>query len=118
MTHKVQTRPRIDIDVQYFGSMLSRRLHKRRGAPKPNPFPGFGIAGSIRAGSMLKPSRLSTFPIFFFISLTTALAAPLLPTTPGTTWRYSMTEDLGKGLTMSNLKPDSNGRVRLPVLYR
>jgi hypothetical protein len=47
-----------------------------------------------------------------------ALAAPLVPTNPGTTWRYSMTEELGKGLTISNLKPDADGRVRLPVLYR
>src|SRR4030095_6686247 len=81
-------------------------------------FPGFGIAGSIRAGSMLKASRLSTCPIFFFISLTTALAAPLLPTNPGTTWRYSMTEEVGKGLTISNLKPDADRKIRLSVFYR
>ena len=30
----------------------------------------------------------------------------------------NMTEELGKGLTISNLKPDAYGRVRLPVLYR
>jgi hypothetical protein len=53
----------------------------------------------------------------FFLS-TSALAAPLVPTAPGTTWRYSMTEELGKGLTISNLKADLDGRVRLPVLYR
>jgi hypothetical protein len=29
-----------------------------------------------------------------------------------------MTEELGKGLTISNLKPDAYGKVRLPVLYR
>ena len=29
-----------------------------------------------------------------------------------------MTEELGKGLTISNLKPDADGKVRLPVLYR
>ncbi len=45
-------------------------------------------------------------------------AVPLVPTSPGTTWRYSMTEELGKGLTISNLKPDAYGKVRLPVLYR
>jgi hypothetical protein len=97
--------------------MLDRRLPRGRGAPKPNPFPGFGMAGSIRAESMLKASRLSTSPMFFFMSLTTALAAPLLPTNPGTTWRYSMTEELGKGLTISNLKQDADSKVRLPVLY-
>src|SRR5437588_1672966 len=97
--------------------MLNRRLRTRWGGPKPNPFPGFGMAESIRAESMLKASRLSTSPIFLFISLTTALAAPLLPTNPGTTWRYSMTEEVGKGLTISNLKQDADNKVRLPVLY-
>ena len=29
-----------------------------------------------------------------------------------------MTEELGKGLTISNLKTDADGRVRLPVVYR
>jgi hypothetical protein len=47
-----------------------------------------------------------------------ALAAPLLPINPGTTWRYSMTEELGKGLTISSLKSDADGKVRLSVLYR
>src|SRR5947209_19682329 len=97
--------------------MLNRRLRTRWGGPKPNPFPGFGMAESIRAESMLKASRLSTSPIFLFISLTTALTAPLLPTNPGTTWRYSMTEEVGKGLTISNLKQDADRKVRLPVLY-
>ncbi|PYL65411.1 MAG: hypothetical protein DMF20_08775 [Verrucomicrobia bacterium] len=59
--------------------------------------------------------------IFFLVSslpLACAVAAPLLPTNPGTTWRYSMTEEVGKGLTISNLKQDADGKVRLPVLYR
>jgi hypothetical protein len=47
-----------------------------------------------------------------------AFATPLVPTTPGTTWRYNMTQELGKGLTISNLKTDLDGKVRLPVLYR
>jgi hypothetical protein len=29
-----------------------------------------------------------------------------------------MTEELGKGVTISNLKPDADGRLRKPVLYR
>jgi hypothetical protein len=29
-----------------------------------------------------------------------------------------MTEEVGKGLTISNLKPGADGKVRLPVLYR
>jgi hypothetical protein len=52
------------------------------------------------------------------MSLTTALAAPLVPNNPGTTWRYSMTEELGKGLTISNWKHSADGKVRLSVLYR
>jgi hypothetical protein len=52
------------------------------------------------------------------MSLTMALAAPLVPNNPGTTWRYSMTEELGKGLTISNLKHSADGKVRLSVLYR
>lgn len=29
-----------------------------------------------------------------------------------------MTEEVGKGLTLSDMKPDADGKVRLPVLYR
>ena len=47
-----------------------------------------------------------------------AFAGPLIPTNPGTTWRYNMTEELGKGVSISNLKPDAYGKVRLPVIYR
>jgi hypothetical protein len=54
----------------------------------------------------------------WFLSIASALAAPLVPTNPGTTWRYSMTEEVGKGLTITNLKSDADGKVRLPVLYR
>jgi hypothetical protein len=52
------------------------------------------------------------------LPVASAFAAQLVPTTPGTTWRYNMTEELGKGLSISNLKPDFDGRVRLSVLYR
>jgi hypothetical protein len=41
-----------------------------------------------------------------------------MPTAPGTTWRYNMTEEIGKGLTVSNAKGDADGKIRLPVLYR
>jgi hypothetical protein len=53
-----------------------------------------------------------------FFSTASVLAAPFVPTAPGTTWRYSMTKEVGKGLTISNLKQDLDGKVRLPVLYR
>ena len=67
---------------------------------------------------MLKASGLSTSSIFVFTLIATALAAPIVPTNPGTTWRYSMTEEVGKGLTVSNLKRDADGKIRLSVLYR
>jgi hypothetical protein len=54
----------------------------------------------------------------YFFTIASAQAAPLIPTTPGTTWRYSMTEEVGKGLTISNLKRDADGKARLSVLYR
>jgi hypothetical protein len=46
------------------------------------------------------------------------LAAPPIPTTPGMTWRYSMTEEVGKGFSISNIKTDADGKIRLPVMYR
>jgi hypothetical protein len=54
----------------------------------------------------------------YFFTIAFALAAPLVPTNPGTTWRYSLTEEVGKGLTISNLKQDADSKVRLSVLYR
>jgi hypothetical protein len=54
----------------------------------------------------------------YFLGIASMLAAPIVPITPGTTWRYNMTEEVGKGLTISNLKWDADGKVRLSVLYR
>jgi hypothetical protein len=51
-------------------------------------------------------------------TLRSVLAAPVIPTAPGTTWRYNMTEEMGKGLNVSNIKPDADGKIRVPVLYR
>lgn len=44
--------------------------------------------------------------------------APVIPTAPGTSWRYNMTEEIGKGLNVSNVKTDADGKIRVPVLYR
>jgi len=33
-------------------------------------------------------------------------------------WRYNMTEEIGKGLNISNVKVDADGKIRLSVLYR
>jgi hypothetical protein len=50
--------------------------------------------------------------------LSSVFAAPVIPTAPGTTWRYNMTEEIGKGLNVSNVKADTDGKIRVPVLYR
>src|SRR6266513_1984841 len=50
--------------------------------------------------------------------LSSVFAAPVIPTVPGTTWRYNMTEEIGKGLNLPNVKADADGKIRLPVLYR
>src|SRR5438132_1667481 len=54
----------------------------------------------------------------FFLGIYSAPAASLVPTVPGTSWRYNMTEEVGKGLNVSNVKADADGKIRLPVLYR
>jgi hypothetical protein len=50
--------------------------------------------------------------------LSSVFAAPVIPTVPGTTWRYNMTEEIGMGLNVSNVKADADGKIRVPVLYR
>src|ERR1043166_6166790 len=50
--------------------------------------------------------------------LSSVFAAPIIPVVPGTSWRYNMTEEIGKGLDLSNVKADADGKIRLPVLYR
>ena len=41
-----------------------------------------------------------------------------MPTADGTSWRYNMTEEIGKGLKIPDAKPDADGKIRLRVLYR
>src|SRR6476659_1150418 len=60
---------------------------------------------------------------FFILILTAAPLAmmfggELLPTADGTGWRYNMTEEIGKGLDVQHAKPDADGKIRFPVLYR
>src|SRR5439155_401598 len=50
--------------------------------------------------------------------LSSAFAAPVIPIAPGTSWRYNMTEEIGKGLNLPNVKADADGKIRLGVLYR
>ena len=50
--------------------------------------------------------------------ISSVFAAPVIPTAPGTSWRYNMTEEIGKGLNLPDVKADADGKIRLPVLYR
>src|SRR5262245_38366696 len=50
--------------------------------------------------------------------LSSTFAAPVIPTAPGTSWRYNMTEEIAKGLNLPNVKADADGKIRVPVLYR
>jgi len=54
----------------------------------------------------------------YFLGIGFVLAAPIVPTAPGTSWRYNMTEEVGAGFNVSNVKADADGKIRLPVLYR
>jgi hypothetical protein len=47
-----------------------------------------------------------------------AFAEPLLTTTEGTTWEYEMTQEVGKGVSLNDLKPDADNKVHLKVMYR
>lgn len=55
-------------------------------------------------------------PIVF--AATTAFAQPLLTTTEGTTWEYAMTQEVGKGISLGDVKPDADGKVHMTVMYR
>jgi hypothetical protein len=54
----------------------------------------------------------------YFLGVAFALAAPAIPIAPGTSWRYNMTEEVGKGLSLANMRADADGKIRLSVLYR
>ena len=52
------------------------------------------------------------------VPLSFVSAGQLIPTEPGTSWRYNMTQEVGKGLRVPDSKTDADGKIRLPVLYR
>jgi hypothetical protein len=54
----------------------------------------------------------------YFLGVAFAFAAPAIPIAPGTSWRYNMTEEVGKGFSLANMKADADGKIRLSVLYR
>jgi len=56
--------------------------------------------------------------IFTAAPLAAVFGGELLPTADGTSWRYNMTEEIGKGLDVQHAKTDADGKIRLPVLYR
>jgi hypothetical protein len=61
--------------------------------------------------------KLATL-IFMMAPLAMVFGGELIPTADGTSWRYNMTEEIGKGLDIRNAKTDAEGKIRLPVLYR
>jgi hypothetical protein len=56
--------------------------------------------------------------IIYFFGIASLPGAPIIPTAIGTAWRYSMTEQLGKGFSIPNVTPDANGKIRAEVIYR
>jgi hypothetical protein len=56
--------------------------------------------------------------IIYFFSIAAAVATPLIPTAPGTTWRYNMTQEVSAGLNVPDVKPDPDGKFRTKVAYR
>ena len=52
------------------------------------------------------------------VTATASIAAPIIPTTPGTAWRYNMTQEMDHGLSVPDVKPDPDGKIRTPVVYR
>ena len=60
--------------------------------------------------------------IFILIVSMTAtasmFAAPIIPTAPGTAWRYNMTQEVDHGLTVPDINPDPDGKFRTAVVYR
>jgi hypothetical protein len=50
--------------------------------------------------------------------LVAVLAEPIIPTAPGMSWQYNMTQEVGEGVQFSDLKPDADGKLRAVVTYR
>jgi hypothetical protein len=59
-----------------------------------------------------------TFILTISVTASTSIAAPLIPTAPGTAWRYNMTQEVDHGLTVPDIRPDPDGKIRAPVVYR
>ena len=61
---------------------------------------------------------MKTFILIISVTATTSIAAPLIPTAPGTAWRYNMTQEVDHGFTVPDIRPDPDGKIRAPVMYR
>jgi hypothetical protein len=59
-----------------------------------------------------------TFILTVSLTATASIAAPIIPTIPGTTWRYNMTQEMDHGLSVPDIRPDPDGKIRAPVVYR
>src|SRR4030095_3914451 len=59
-----------------------------------------------------------TFILIISVTATTSIAAPLIPTAPGTAWRYNMTQEVDHGLTVPAIRPAHDGKIRTAVVYR
>ncbi len=57
-------------------------------------------------------------PLLSLALLSDAISAPIIPTATGMAWRYNMTQEVGNGLSVPDLRPDADGKIRRPVLYR
>ena len=58
------------------------------------------------------------FILIVSLMATASIAAPIIPTAPGTTWQYNMTQEVSAGLSVPDLKPDPDGKFRATVMYR
>ncbi|MGB8805904.1 MAG: hypothetical protein WCC93_13335, partial [Chthoniobacterales bacterium] len=80
---------------------------------------------SVAPGKLIRPAKLLASSMqkiavlmLAAVSLGFVSAEQLIPTAPGTAWRYKMTEEPGKGLRIPNSRADAKGTVRVSVLYR
>ena len=62
--------------------------------------------------------RFTQVFLTMIVAATTASAGPLLTTTEGTTWEYAMTQEVGKGISLTDQKTDADGKVHMTVIYR
>src|SRR5438046_7627950 len=60
------------------------------------------------------------FVVLFIFALTirASFADTIIPTEPGMSWNYNMTQEVGAAVKFSDLKPDADGKYRAAVMYR